>query len=242
MPEGLTGCSACYHWQLIALFSIPLRIARDDDGTSEKKDSIAADFQVYVARAKSLCVNAAVEIAMLMDKYRRDWTCDRMPMIFCQTSSVALFVLLDDLNGPVNTTAFVTLWTALRAMAPRWTLVKGVLRLVQLTAAKLQVCLPAEAEELFRDFEQTWSRDKQEFASQYPNYTMSIKRDSPEEDDISLGYLLAKWDTLSINPATPERQERDPPSVSSDWRTLLLQEPQSDPESSSSRTTERSDL
>ena len=90
-----------------------------------------------------------------------------------QWVSTSLFALLDGLDNTDNRNAFIELCTVAQAFCRRWTLPKGILRMIQLTASQRGVQLPGEVEALFMDFEsQNWDRkDREKFSrSGYRGY------------------------------------------------------------------------
>lgn len=119
-----------------------------------RRDSDVDDFsRESKNRAEHLRLSAAHNIRSLANLHRTKWPIDYTPLTCMQWVAVALFTLLEDLKNSESSAAFIDLCIILRAMARRWQLAKGMLRLVQLTATGLNVALPQGTEILFRDFE-----------------------------------------------------------------------------------------
>ncbi|KAJ5676242.1 hypothetical protein N7462_009139 [Penicillium macrosclerotiorum] len=97
---------------------------------------------------------------------------------------MSLSTLLKILDDDQDKDAFGDILTTLRALARRWKLAKGMLRLVQLTAVTQAVNLPAQAEVL-RDLEiGFWGPDDHLWASSlHPN--LALLTDHEEGSDIS---------------------------------------------------------
>jgi hypothetical protein len=159
-------------------------------------------------RIKRLRMSSAYHIGALLNLHRSQWPVERMPMAFMQYSTLALFTLLDDLEDEQNQTSFVENLIALRALARRWQMAKGMLRLVQLTAIKHDAPLPKESAILFEDFEaETWhTEDRDRFSSHYPNFAVSIQKQSEggSMNEVDLDRLLEEWDGLALSGRTPE--------------------------------------
>lgn len=94
-----------------------------------------------------------------------------------QLTTVCLFVLLEDLNAPGSSQAFVELLVIARSMARRFQLARGILRLVQLSAREQNIVLPDEAQQLYQEFELEWFRTggAEQFSSSYPNFSLSMR-------------------------------------------------------------------
>ena len=177
--------SMCYHTSLLQIYFFLKTTA------PESTESEAA------AHARHQCFSLAKQITSLITLHRSKWGIERMSPTTIQWVSTSLFALLDGLDNTDNRNAFIELCTVARAFCQRWTLPKGILRMIQLTASQRGIQLPGEVEALFMDFEsQNWDRkDREKFSrSGYPNFAAIHKRDGDHEMD----KFLEKWDTLSI--------------------------------------------
>ncbi|KAJ5584949.1 uncharacterized protein N7459_004749 [Penicillium hispanicum] len=150
-------------------------------------------------KIRELRFSSARRICTLLNRSRSQWPLEYMPMNAMQWSTVALFTLLEGLDDDQNTQPFVDLCVVLRSLARRWQLAKGMMRLVQLTAVKMAVTLPAETQNLFKDFEaELWKTDDRErFSSLYPNFATSIRQENGS-DEVELDRFLEEWDDLTI--------------------------------------------
>lgn len=154
-------------------------------------------------RIKGIQLSSALEIGVVLNKFRSLWPVEFMPMNSMQYATMALFTLLDNLKNEPEKRAFTDILISLRALARRWQLAKGMLRLVQLTAVKQEVTLHSEAEVLLRDFEEElWTaNERQKFSSLYPNFAMSTeyKEGIGAIDEHELDRLLDEWDNLTLS-------------------------------------------
>ena len=156
-------------------------------------------------RAKELCVYAARDIASLASLHGQEFGFDRVCLLFAESVTVALFVLLTDLGSEESSRAFFEAAVALKAAARRFPLAKALMRMVQLTAAQTHKLLPRRADTLFRNFaEKSWrSEDTKDFSSEFPNITLMIDPDGVDADVIGLSELLNKWETATELPDEP---------------------------------------
>lgn len=109
---------------------------------------------------------------------------------------MALFVLLTDLESETSSQAFFEAAVAVKASARRFPLLKGLLRMVQLTAARINAILPARARDLFKDFDTKWwnSEDVKALSSEFPNVTLMMAPGIGDTDVIGLSELLEMWE------------------------------------------------
>lgn len=182
-----------YHNTIMVMFGIASTLADADDTETQN-------------RLNRQRMSSACHIGTLMNLYRSLWPVERMPMGLMQYSTLALFTLLEGLDDKQNQVSFVENLIALRALARRWQMAKGMLRLVQLTAIKQEAQLPAESHVLLRDFETEWSTDdRKSFSSHYPNFNVALQQqNNGGVDDIELDLLLEEWDNLAVSERTPE--------------------------------------
>jgi hypothetical protein len=153
-------------------------------------------------RINGIRTTSAREIGVVLNLFRSLWPVEYMPMNLMQYATMALFTLLGILEHEEDKKSFTDILISLRALARRWQLAKGMLRLIQLTAMKQESKLPAEAEVLLRDFEEElWTAsDRQRFSSLYPNFAVSTEfRTSAAADEAELDRLLEEWDNLTLS-------------------------------------------
>lgn len=92
---------------------------------------------------------SAREVARLIETFHSRWRLNLLPVVFTQYTTISLFTLLEALDDDDNRTAFVQLCIVARSFARRWTVAKGMLRLVQRSAKQMGVDLPPKASTLF---------------------------------------------------------------------------------------------
>lgn len=151
--------------------------------------------------AKKICLSSASAVRKLLEIQRSNWGLDPMPLVNMQWIVVALFNLLNNLNDPDYQFEFLELCKAAIFPARRWLLLKGMFRLVQITARQKHENLPVEIKRLFNDFERKYwkAEDKKRFSSSYPVFATAIReRDDYLPDDFELDTFLEKWDDLRI--------------------------------------------
>ncbi|KAA8643491.1 hypothetical protein EYZ11_009520 [Aspergillus tanneri] len=150
--------------------------------------------------ARTICLSTARRIAYLLGIHRDKWGIDRMSPSTVQWITVSLFTLLEALDTPENRNAFVELCIIAQAFSRRFTLAKGLLRMIQLSANQQQVRLPEETSALFTDFEShSWrNSDAQEFSSFYPHYLSVIQQGSARQADVAMDSFLEKWDHFGL--------------------------------------------
>ncbi|KAF7173510.1 hypothetical protein CNMCM5623_005748 [Aspergillus felis] len=105
------------------------------------------------ARARAMRLEAAREVARLVELRRRLWGLDRISTPLSQWITISLLTLLEDLPTTESKEAFVSLCVALRVSARRWEHSKGLLRLTQHLASQSCLTLPPETIPLYRDFQ-----------------------------------------------------------------------------------------
>ncbi|KAK5100450.1 hypothetical protein LTS08_005199 [Lithohypha guttulata] len=164
---------ALHYWVMLSMCK---EVAAAEAGHASQS-KIMSTGGIWHARA----LNAARAIGNLMLRMYREWGHDHFPVIITQPVSLALFALLDHLHEQASLTAFVSLCYTMHAAARRYMVGKGVMRLLQQTAWDRGIQLPSEVMHLF--------------------YTHSIQQPhaypgAPPE--ISVDYLLGKWDDFNI--------------------------------------------
>uniref|UniRef100_A0A093VRN9 Nitrogen assimilation transcription factor nirA n=1 Tax=Talaromyces marneffei PM1 TaxID=1077442 RepID=A0A093VRN9_TALMA len=128
--------------------------------------------------AQQQCISSALAVRDLMNTYRSKWRrIEYQPVEYMQFIAVCLFVLLEDLDAPRSSQAFVELSVIARSMARRYQLARGILRLVQLSGREQNIVLPEEAQQLYQEFELEWFRfgGVEQFSSSYPNFSLSMR-------------------------------------------------------------------
>lgn len=65
----------------------------------------------------------------------------------------------------------------------------------------MEIVLPVETNQLFRDFESAWQDDEvpDRFSSCYPNFALSVMQGTSDQGDISFDFLIEKWNELGIS-------------------------------------------
>lgn len=184
----------------------------DDADEEDDDDDDESDRAATAATARKLCVESALAIVRLLRIHRTRWGIDYIHPTTIHWVSMALFTLLEVLDHPEPEykTSFTELCVFARALSRKWTLMKGILRMIQVSAQKNSVVLPPETDALFTEFEQAmWeSKDRERFKSLYPNPNSLSKTggDRSQLDDVDLDRFLEKWDTLHVD-EDGEREE-----------------------------------
>ncbi|OKL57428.1 hypothetical protein UA08_07042 [Talaromyces atroroseus] len=88
-------------------------------------------------KVKNIRISAAHEVLKLTNLHRKKWGIQRMSPTMIHWLSTSMFTLLDALDDDSNRKAFTELAVVTRACAHRWMLSKGILRMIQLNAAKM---------------------------------------------------------------------------------------------------------
>ncbi|BCR98160.1 Zn(II)2Cys6 transcription factor [Aspergillus luchuensis] len=135
-------------------------------------DAAKAGTEGMTFAAREVCLDAAKSVVQLLRIYRAKWGIDYMCLTTVSCLSTALFTLLSELGDLGRKSAFAELCVVARACSRRWPLMKGLMRMLQLSARKNHVSLLPETHALFVDFEATiWERhDDERFKSIYPNF------------------------------------------------------------------------
>lgn len=154
--------------------------------------------------ARETCVESALQIAKMINLYRAQWSIEFISGTAVYWVSIALFVLLGELEDPSSRRAFVELCSMARTLSKQWFLAKGILRMVQLTARRLQINLPPETEVFLKEFEtDTWcqERERRRLSSAFPNLSLLFQRvmstGASLYDPMDLDQYLEKLDDCS---------------------------------------------
>ncbi|PYH91114.1 C6 transcription factor [Aspergillus ellipticus CBS 707.79] len=163
VPHALT-LRMVYHAIIIILWGL----------FKEPGDAAKAGTESMTFAAREVCVDAAESVVQLLRIYRAKWGIDYMCLTTVSCLSTALFTLLSELGDLGRKSAFAELCVVARACSRRWPLMKGLMRMLQLSARKNHVSLLPETHALFIDFEATiWERcDDERFKSIYPNFSI----------------------------------------------------------------------
>lgn len=191
------------HYQIVTITMFAFLKSPGPPGaasTSSFSASAAPSASTAADRARRLCISSALEVARLTDLHRRQNGLDSVTVMMTEHITISLFILMEDLDAAASRAAFIELCVVARSFARRWTLGKGMLRLVQLTAQEMKVNLPRETVMLFHDFEtRIWRpTDRQLFSSAYLSFNAAVRRQRTEQYEASLDQLLEKWDDLVI--------------------------------------------
>lgn len=157
------------------------------------------------SEARETCIESALQIAQMIRLYRHKWSIEFISETAVYWVSIALFVLLDALDSRSNRQAFIELSSVLKLFSKHWFLAQGILRMVQITAKRMQIHLPAETQSLLDEFEtKTWhqQRGRRRLSSAYPNYTLLFHRvtgiGSASNDPIDMDQFLEKLDDAKL--------------------------------------------
>lgn len=151
---------------------------------------------------QDLRIKAAHNVLNLVNLHRRKWGIQRMSPTWIHWLSISLFTLLEALDQETNRKAFTELCVVTRACSQRWLLIKGILRMIQINAANMNVSLPEEARALFIDFsEKDWKeKQRSRFKSIYPNFSSTFQ--DREGENLEMDQFLDKWDKINLNEET----------------------------------------
>lgn len=125
--------------------------------------------------ARETCVESALQVAQMIRLYRSKWGLEFISGTAVYWVSIALFVLLDELENPSNRRAFIDLCSTAKVLSKQWFLMKGILRMLQITARQKRISLPLETEHLLQDFETNmWRQDsgRRRLSSAFPNFSL----------------------------------------------------------------------
>ena len=101
------------------------------------------------------------QIATLFDIHRQQWGVERMHQSTIQCVAVGCLSILEGLEFPENSRAFVTLCTVAQDFGRYFALARGVLQVIRLAALRMRVLLPQETHALFRESEETrWAGEQ----------------------------------------------------------------------------------
>ncbi|PCH08591.1 Transcription factor [Penicillium occitanis (nom. inval.)] len=154
--------------------------------------------------ARETCVESALQVAQMIRLYRSKWGLEFISGTAVYWVSIALFVLLDELENPSNRRAFIDLCSTAKVLSKQWFLMKGILRMLQITARQKRISLPLETEHLLQDFETNmWRQDsgRRRLSSAFPNFSLLFQLvtgvGGGMHDPIDLDEYLEKLDEES---------------------------------------------
>lgn len=190
-----------YHYIASTICGFLKATATASPSSTPSSASSAGSRSSLSRQADQVCVTSALETAGLMDMLRRDWGLDSITVMMTQFVSVAAFNLMEDLRSTASQAAFIDLCVAARSFARRWTLGKGVLRMVQQTAKEMQISLPKETAPLFEDFEsRAWDpTDRERVGGGGASGSVAgaaATKPHPRFSDTVLDQLVDKWDDI----------------------------------------------
>ncbi|KAL4804735.1 hypothetical protein BDV18DRAFT_142404 [Aspergillus unguis] len=126
----------------------PLSVSKLPDLSTNIREAITSP-----KRAWEACLSSARQLAQLTLVHRSNWGCDRMSPANLPGIMVALYVLLEALEEPVNRDGFTSLVVALGAYTRRCEITKFLLRNLKNTAREREAVLPPEIGAFFVDLE-----------------------------------------------------------------------------------------
>ncbi|KAL4963641.1 fungal specific transcription factor domain-containing protein [Aspergillus stella-maris] len=151
--------------------------------------------------ARERCISNAVAIANILETHRNKWSMNYISPTTIHWVSMSLFTLLEDLDSSDSRKAFIDLCVIARAFSRKWILMKGILRMIQVSAKNEGVVFPDETKALFMDFESLWreKRDGELLSSLYPNPNSLHETGGDRRvAEAELDSFLEKWDSLGI--------------------------------------------
>jgi hypothetical protein len=154
--------------------------------------------------ARETCVESALQITQMIRLYRLKWGIEFISGTAVYWVSIALFVLLDELENPSSRRAFIDLCSVAKVLSKQWFLMKSILRMLQITARQMHISLPPETDPLLQGFETSiWrqERDRRRLSSAFPNFSLMFQRVTGVggglHDPIDLDRYLEKLDEVS---------------------------------------------
>lgn len=170
--------------------------------------------------ARETCVESALQIAQMIRLYRSKWSIEFISGTAVYWVSIALFVLLDEVENPTHRQAFIDLCSVAKVLSKQWFLAKAILRMLQITAKQMHIPLPPETDVLLQDFESnTWrqERGRRRLSSAFPNFALLFQRvTGVGVDPIDLDQYLEKLDDFSkLEDLSKLEIVHDPPAAPS---------------------------
>lgn len=138
-----------YHWVVLTLFSV----------FEERVRSLEIVPSPHAEHAQKIRLHSAREIARYSRIQRQTYGLNHVPCDMLQSTSAALFVLLDSLSSTESQTAFVELSRLPAALSKRLKLSKSILCVLERTAQQSSISLPSDVLTIFKDLEKDTSHD-----------------------------------------------------------------------------------
>jgi hypothetical protein len=167
--------------------------------------------------ARETCVESALKITQMIRLYRSKWSIEFISGTTVYWVSIALFVLLEELDNPFSRRAFIDLCSAAKVFSKQWFLAKSILRMVQVTARQMNIRLPPETDSLLKDFETSmWQQEKsrRRLSSAFPNFALLFQRvtgmGGALNDPIDMDQFLEKLDDMKLE--DPSKSGRPAPA------------------------------
>lgn len=105
-------------------------------------------------------VLAALEIAKLMDALDASWGAERMSIRTSEAIMLAIITLLESEQLRDHPRALHSLCHFAQTASRMWVEAKAQLRLVHMTAIRLNIALPSSIEQIIHEWERTMTRDE----------------------------------------------------------------------------------
>ncbi|EXJ59086.1 hypothetical protein A1O7_06517 [Cladophialophora yegresii CBS 114405] len=204
-PGPLFELHAVYYWCALTLSEVSDR-EPSREPTPPPFSSTSAVAAGLTVRGNSLLMIR--EMLPMFRHYRRTYGLVRVMAGSCQTAAVAYFILLKALRSPSsqsgeNEEALIELTLYLMMGARRWLVYAGIIRMLRPTAQLIGVQLPQKLMEMLDEFDKTvWPVNAhRRIKSVYPNLAL-VKKDGLEDEEVTMGELLTKWEGLSAEDAS----------------------------------------
>lgn len=138
----------------------------------------------------------ARRVATLFDLHRRQWGVERMHQSTIQCVAVSCLSLLEGLESPENSRAFVSLCTVARDFGRHFALARGVLQVIQLVAQEMKVILPQDTRALLQTFDETSLAGEKptEYNSLYLNAMDRLVQKEAGDDEVNDEKHQPYWD------------------------------------------------
>ena len=161
-------------------------------------------------------LNACHQIARIFEQSKRTVGLTYFGVYHVHASTLSSYGLLDYLDDPTNLDSFHTVILALSVAYQRWTLAKGIVRMIwiELQQRKLDELLPAPTLDILKlSAVDSWGTEDHQLFRQcaYPNYAASMNKGSIFSE---MGDLLAEYSQLSVS--ENNRKEKESTTLGND--------------------------
>ena len=149
-------------------------------------------------RARDGRQNCIDSVASIFRHFTKEYGNSHHPILVSQTGIVVCFELIEDLDEPYSQEIFHQLCTVLVALTRRWLEVKGIVRMIYITAKEKGKTLLPQTEELLNGSGgASWGEnDHLSFeASTYPNFP--VGKEDPSA--AGLGEILERWAAMNLD-------------------------------------------